>query len=154
MIATTRFRYIGITDERTVCDFCGKIDLKSTVVLVTRDADGNDEKVVYYGSTHAARALGRDGRGASRKVLDEARIASKATIRAADEARKQLAGYGLPESGSASVEQLAHAAHVYAEVHHGAHWSRRYTTADWMRRVFEMIARRQQQIADAVLIGR
>lgn len=48
-----RFVFQGITDEVTVCDCCGKPNLKSTVVF---DVAG---EIVHYGSTCAARNTGR-----------------------------------------------------------------------------------------------
>jgi len=144
------YRFIGTTDEQTECGRCGKVELRSTVILATLDADGNADEVVYFGSTCAAKALGRDGKGQGRKVLDEARFAHQETIRAAAEARKQLAGYGLPEVGPATAAQLAHAANVYADVHRAAHWAR---TADWFALATAMLTRRQQQITTAQLLA-
>lgn len=50
---TGTFVFLGITDEITVCDCCGKSNLKSTVVF---DVAGD---IVHYGSTCAARHTGR-----------------------------------------------------------------------------------------------
>lgn len=53
-----KFRMIGTTDENTTCDVCGKMELRSTVMLVSLDADGNaDGEVTYAGSTCAGRML-------------------------------------------------------------------------------------------------
>jgi len=49
-----RFTVAGITDERDVCDCCGRANLKRTVVL----DDG--EEFRFYGTSCAAVALGRD----------------------------------------------------------------------------------------------
>jgi hypothetical protein len=50
---TGRFVFLGTTDEVTVCDCCGKSNLKSTVAF---DVAG---EIVHYGSTCAARNTGR-----------------------------------------------------------------------------------------------
>jgi hypothetical protein len=52
------FRVAGTTDDVTICDQCGRDDLRSTVVMVHQDADGNDDGTSYMGSDCAARAAG------------------------------------------------------------------------------------------------
>ena len=52
------FALLGIDDEQTVCDLCGKADLKCTMALSRLDADGNEVGVVRYGRDCGARALG------------------------------------------------------------------------------------------------
>lgn len=54
----SRFTLIGITDEVTTCDCCGKSDLKCTMLLQEYDADGNQSGEVYFGRDCGARALG------------------------------------------------------------------------------------------------
>lgn len=46
-------KMIGVSDEVTVCEKCGKANLKRTVVLST------DDGVVYYGTECAAKSMGR-----------------------------------------------------------------------------------------------
>lgn len=142
-----RFRYIGTTDERTECDRCGKVDLKSTVIIATLDADGNDDAVVYYGSTCAARALSIKGGG--RAALDFARFAHQQLITEAAAARATLDSYGLDVTGNSKAAIFA-AANRYATIHRAAHWAR---TADWFAHVNDMIARKAKILADAALIG-
>lgn len=60
-------RFVGVTDERTECERCGKIELKRTVVL-RRFVDGAPEGLVYYGVDCAAEALRRTRKG----VLEDA----------------------------------------------------------------------------------
>ncbi len=55
----TRFSLLGIDDEVTTCECCGRSNLKCTVVLAVLDADGNAEGEVRYGRDCGARALGR-----------------------------------------------------------------------------------------------
>lgn len=53
-IDTTGLRAVGMNDEQTECDACGRTELRGTVMLA--DADG---AIVYrLGTTCAARALG------------------------------------------------------------------------------------------------
>lgn len=52
------FRVLGVSDDRTECDRCGKTNLRRTVALSPLDADGNDTgEVVYYGVDCAGQAL-------------------------------------------------------------------------------------------------
>lgn len=52
------YALLGIDDEVTVCELCGKQDLKATMVLAALDADGDEVAVVRYGRDCGARALG------------------------------------------------------------------------------------------------
>ena len=64
-------KMLGINDEVTTCECCGKTNLKKTVVL---SIDGAQ---VHYGTQCASRAF-RFGRGAckltARKIEQEARL--------------------------------------------------------------------------------
>jgi hypothetical protein len=64
--ANMKLEAVGTTDERNECDCCGKTGLKRTVVL--RDEDGDFR---FYGTTCAARALGRKAttRAAAEKAV-------------------------------------------------------------------------------------
>jgi hypothetical protein len=55
MTQTTEYRIIGVTDEQTECDECGRVELKRTVILA--DADGTEAG--RYGTTCASRIVGR-----------------------------------------------------------------------------------------------
>lgn len=149
----TRYRYLGVTDEQTTCDRCVKTHLKSTIILVVLDEDGNDDDVVNFGSTCAAKALGRTGKGEGRKVLDAARFATEKTLITAKEARKALEFYGLPETGTMTVEQHMGAVDKYMDAHRNAMWFHKKTRGDWFDDVRDMLARRQGQIADAARLG-
>jgi ribosome-binding protein aMBF1 (putative translation factor) len=70
---TTTLKILGITDERTACECCGRDNLKKTVAL---DKDG---VVVYFGTECAAKAMGRtkvqvekDIRTVARQTAEEA----------------------------------------------------------------------------------
>lgn len=80
---------LGTTDEHTVCGCCGRVNLKETLVMAIRDADGEvSDAVAYYGVVCGARAAGRpvpelrrearDGNEAARKALaqERARLAA------------------------------------------------------------------------------
>lgn len=57
--ASSRFRLLEIAEDVTVCDLCGKSDLRCTMVLQELDHEGNEVgPVVYYGRDCGARALG------------------------------------------------------------------------------------------------
>lgn len=99
--AAPEFRYIGITDETTVCEECGKPELKATVVLAVLDADGNTEDVVRYGSSCAAKALSIAGGGA--RVRKAAEGATVRTMIAADDAIKSLTSKNLDRDGRPSA---------------------------------------------------
>ena len=49
-----RYKFIAITDEKTDCDLCGKMELKKTIVLL----DSVTDQYVFFGSDCASRALG------------------------------------------------------------------------------------------------
>lgn len=68
------FRVLGTTDDITVCDQCGRDDLRSTVVLAELDADGNEIGITYMGSDCGANAAG----WTQTRVRAEARAADKA----------------------------------------------------------------------------
>ena len=51
-------KILGITDDRTECDCCGKVGLKCTVALEHVDSEGNGTgEIVYFGRDCAARKL-------------------------------------------------------------------------------------------------
>lgn len=52
-----RYRLLGVDDEVTTCEHCGKRGLRRTVVLSRLDADGNEVSVVRFGCDCAARAM-------------------------------------------------------------------------------------------------
>ena len=82
-----RMRAAGTTDEITACECCGRENLKSTVIMMTVDADGNDIARSFFGSTCAARAAGRPVADIDR----EAAGADKAAREATERARRQAA---------------------------------------------------------------
>lgn len=152
--AAAKFRYLGITDEIVQCERCGKPNLKSTIVLVPQDADGNDESdPVYYGSSCGARALGVTGRGASARVLGAARAAHRTLIENAYDGRRMLALYSLPETNDPTVEQVRAATIQYAEVHRHALWAPSKTPTDWRAMTLDMLTRKQAALADAARLG-
>lgn len=52
-----KYRLLGVDDEVTTCEHCGKSGLKRTVVLSQLDADGNEVAVVRFGCDCATRAM-------------------------------------------------------------------------------------------------
>ncbi len=80
---------IGTTDTITICDCCGKVDLKLTVIMRL-----DDGMVVHYGTTCAGRNTGKTKqhiRDESAAYADEmqrrAQVEFKASREAADERR-------------------------------------------------------------------
>lgn len=60
MATETGTQYVvkGTTGDVTLCDLCGRNDLRKTVILATLDADGNEEERVNYGTDCASRVTG------------------------------------------------------------------------------------------------
>ena len=83
-------KILGITDEVTTCDCCGRINLKRTVVLGVMDCDGTVTDEVHYGTECAAQALrwsAADVRKQAKVAVDAARKAEEAKR---DAARKEV----------------------------------------------------------------
>ena len=149
-LAPARWRYLGVTDECVQCEKCGKADLRATIMIVPLDADGNDDgDPVYFGSTCAARALHVRGRSAGRRVLQSARWAHEQTKNGAEDARRMLAHYGLPETGDADRNALQYARLLYQTNHRFASWFDEKTPEQWTAMVADMLTRKQAAIADA-----
>lgn len=156
MTTTPRFRYIGTTDECTDCQRpgCTKVDLRSTVIIMPLDAEGNDDgEPTYYGSTCAAKALSIPGRNAGKQIHAAATGARLQTLMNAHDARRMLRVYGLPEAGEVDDVTLAAAAAQYAETHRNASWAWKTLAAEWRAMTLDMLARKQAAIAEAVLVA-
>jgi hypothetical protein len=154
MTATAaKFRFIGTTDECTECGLCGRMELRSTIVLAALDADGNDEEIVYYGSSCGAKALSWTGKGSSKKVLDTARSARTRLANEVSDARRMLAFYGLDGQQPFDRFTLAEAVNRFAHQHRNAGWASEKSGKDWQDMVWDMVARKTAIIRDAELIG-
>lgn len=68
------FKVLGTTDEVTTCEYCGRPELKGTVVLDILDVDGNSEGTAYYGTGCAATA----GKRTAKDIRDSAKAANQA----------------------------------------------------------------------------
>lgn len=65
------FKILGITDEKTECECCGKTNLKCTVALDCVDAEGNETGVItYYGRDCASKAIRGDNKASSVKIIE------------------------------------------------------------------------------------
>lgn len=78
------YRVRGTTDDVTICERCGKPELKGTVILDVLDTDGNTEEITYFGTTCAARVTGRkataiknDASGADYRRIEAVRNAEE-----------------------------------------------------------------------------
>lgn len=87
------FRVIGTTDEVTTCEYCGRVELKGTVVLEVLDVDGNREDTVYYGTGCAATA----GRRTVKSVREE--------IKAVDAAKREADRIKREDAHRASIAE-------------------------------------------------
>ena len=150
------FRYIGVTDECVECQKCGKAQLRSTVVLAILDADGNTEDVTYYGSSCAARALAERGtpvKGGGRAVLQSARWAQERLRNEAEDARRMLAHYGLPETGWVDDDTLRDATRAYIRQGNSVSFLCSKYNVRAKVVVLEMLARKRRVLAEAALVG-
>jgi hypothetical protein len=69
--ATQSLRILGVTDERTDCECCGKSGLKCTVALEHMDGDGNGTgEVVYYGRDCASRVVHGNNKSGNVKSVE------------------------------------------------------------------------------------
>lgn len=87
MIATAAYRIKGSTNFVTTCDYCGRDELKGTIVLAVLDDEGNDTgDVVYFGTGCAATAGKRTVKDvrADVKAADAARAAEEQARRDAE----------------------------------------------------------------------
>ncbi|MEY4672444.1 MAG: hypothetical protein RL148_228 [Planctomycetota bacterium] len=83
MQASKNLQIVGVTDEISTCDCCGRNDLKRAVAL--KNADG---AVVYFGTSCAAQALNWTDKAvtvAAKKAHAEALEAAAAARRAKDD---------------------------------------------------------------------
>jgi hypothetical protein len=149
------FRFLGTTDECVDCqrDGCPMTDLRSTVVIMLLDAEGNDTgDVTYYGSSCAARALGVKGGG--KAVLAAAKGARLKALMNAHDARKMLRIYGdLPETGPMTEEQRRAGVRAYIRNNRGVQAAIARDGGTVTDRLLEMLARKQAAIAEAVLVA-
>lgn len=141
---TTKFRFIGTTDETVECQQCGKTELRNTVVLALLDDDGNTTETVHYGSTCAARALGISG--GSRRVLAAACAAGTRIADAARNSRALLDHYGFAYTGRIAGEDILNAVPAFIAANPGA-------ADNAFANIRAMVKRHQQTIAEANLIG-
>lgn len=138
---------LGTTDEHTQCESCGRPELRGTVVLGVLDADGNVEGVAYFGSTCAARALGRPARwGSANDLRNEAEALTAQVRAAAENARDFFAYYGYDTD-------IAEVAALYREAHARAMWAPSVSPAGWRSRAAEAIARHRAALVAAERLG-
>lgn len=75
-MATTTLKVLGISDEVTGCECCGRTDLKKTVAIGSGEGD-----VRYFGTECAARALGTSKKQVEKDVRSAARHAAEEATR-------------------------------------------------------------------------
>ena len=83
-IAGNKFRMIGVTDDVTVCDCCGRHNLKKTIVLTdSEDVFPDSAEVYFYGQDCAQTAL------RFKKYYTKKQMFEKAAIAAAEQKNKE-----------------------------------------------------------------
>lgn len=88
------YRILGISDDHTTCEHCGKSNLKCTVTLESLDADSNGDGItVRFGRDCAARAMRGSNKPSEVKSIED-------TARGIEYARKWL---GVTPQHTASV---------------------------------------------------
>jgi hypothetical protein len=65
----TTLRAVGMNDEQTTCDRCGKLELRGTVIV----ADDDNCEVGRYGTTCAGKVVGYSLRAANVRLVEMAR---------------------------------------------------------------------------------
>lgn len=89
-LAPARFNVMGVSEDRTTCDCCGKQNLKRTVCL-RRESDGED---LFYGVNCAADALKLRKKYSAKdaaKLVNHARIVLAERDRTAEQRARTLA---------------------------------------------------------------
>lgn len=81
--------FLGITDEQTTCDLCGKSNLKRTVRLRFED----DAEECHYGVDCAARALGRTQTFVRNAAENAQSLADREAARRVDFMNRYAAAY-------------------------------------------------------------
>ncbi|GGY89037.1 hypothetical protein GCM10010327_19750 [Streptomyces nitrosporeus] len=113
------YKIKGTTDDVTTCELCGRPELKGTVMLVSLDADGNEDgDVSYFGTSCAAKATGwtiREVKAGVKAAKDEARDRLRAERDAMWAAEREfLAGWYLTHYGTTDLHIAADRAGVSA----------------------------------------
>ena len=129
--AAARYAVIGCNDEQTVCDFCGKTNLKRTVIL--RDHEGD---VVRVGSDCAIRACAVPG-VRTKAQMDRRVAAARAEITALEFRRDQSTAV------LADPARIALNADVSRNCPGGSHygnWTVEQERASWQARLDAAVA--------------
>lgn len=108
--AATTLRVLGCNDEQTICDACGRIELRKTVILC--DAEGTE--VGRYGTSCAGRKLGYKVTGQSVNLTE---LARRQYVR--DEIRqawRRLAANDIPYAAMCAGDARRHGIHRPDEI--------------------------------------
>jgi hypothetical protein len=118
-----RYRLLGVDDDVTTCEHCGRKNLKRTVVLSQIDEDGDEVAVVRFGCDCAARAMrGRVSVTAGEVRAVEGLAVGAATLRIEAELRARKVFH---------VQQQERPDLGMTFVRHGAQrWGRAFDLAD------------------------
>jgi len=89
---TTTYRMHGTTDDTDTCEFCGKIELRSVVMLAAL-VDGEETgELIYADSTCAARKLAQSGKRVSAARVRDASAAAGRVMTQAREFASEMSG--------------------------------------------------------------
>lgn len=91
------YRVLGVNDDTTTCEACGKEELKRVVMLGVLDADNNVEGTLYAGTTCAARKLRSLGQNVKASDVSKAADAYTTRLRNARMTMNDLASVYGPE---------------------------------------------------------
>jgi roadblock/LC7 domain-containing protein len=77
------YRVHGTTDDTDTCEVCGKVELRSVIMLAVIEAGEETGELIYAGSTCAARKLAKRGkRVTASRVRDASAAAARVMVRA------------------------------------------------------------------------
>lgn len=107
---TTTYRIYGTTDDTDTCEVCGKIELRSVVMLAVIEDDNETGELIYAGTTCAARKLAKRG---TRTTAARVRDAADAAARVMGRAREFAAEF----EGIALNAYIAANAEAYLNLH-------------------------------------
>jgi len=118
---TTRYTFLGTSDEVDACDCCGKSDLKRTVAIL--DNDGGE--TLYFGTTCAARTL--------KATVKDVKAGTAAADRAKAEAKAEAKR--IEDARVSHIEFLRWEAHLVEKTGGIKDWSGRYCIGKMIERL-------------------
>lgn len=104
---TTTYRIHGVSDDTDTCEVCGKVELKSVVMLRVLDDEGQETgELLYAGSTCGPRLLARSGKRVTSRRFRDAAAAADRVLKRATEWADEFAAITLNQYIAANHEAL------------------------------------------------